>query len=353
MKSGSRKMRIVLACLVAFVLLFSAGSMIAMKNVIDGNFPRVDRPKFTGRLRYSDVSGYDRTVVHFRSGKNTLAGYIYGKANKKGLVVISHGLGYGADSYLAETMYFVDKGWRVFAFDNTGTFASEGRNTVGLPQSLMDLDAALTYIEGNDALKGLPIVLYGHSWGGYAVTAVLGYDHDIVASASIAGFNSPGELVFEQIKSMMGLFAYVEYPFAWAYQYLLFGGISRSTSVEGINGSDTPVMIIHGDEDEAVSYHGAGIIAHRSEITNPNVAYKTCSAQNRNGHKNLFLSEAAVEYISKINGEYKKLYDSYSGKIPDDANARFYAGVDRFLTCRLDADFMDGINAFFEGSISK
>lgn len=353
MKSGTRKTPKILACLIALVLLFSVGSMIFMKRVIDANFPRVDRPKFTGRLRYSDIDGYDRTTVQFRSGKNTLTGYIYGEKNNKGLVVISHGNGYGADSYLAETLYFVDKGWRVFAFDNTGTYASEGKSTVGPSQSLIDLNAALTYMEGNDSLKGLPIMLYGHSWGGYAVAAVLSYNHDIAASASVAGFNSPRDLILENLKNMLGPFAYVEYPFSWAYQYLLFGGIARLSSVKGINHSDTAVMIIHGVEDKDVSYYGAGIIAHRNEITNPNVVYKTCSAQNHNSHKNLWLSDAAVEYIAKVNDEYKKLYDSHGGKIPDNANAKFYAGVDRFQTCEVDDDFMDGINALFEDSLGK
>jgi hypothetical protein len=47
---------------------------------------------------------------------------------------------------------------------------------------------------------------------------------------------------------------------------------------------NTPVIIIHGIKDEAISYYGASIIAYQGEITNPNVIYKTCSAENHNGH---------------------------------------------------------------------
>ena len=60
---------------------------------------------------------------------------------------------------------------------------------MGMAQSAIDLDAALTYIESNDELNGLPVLLYGHSWGGYAAAAVLGSDHDIKASVSISGYS--------------------------------------------------------------------------------------------------------------------------------------------------------------------
>lgn len=115
---------------------------------------------------------------------------------------------------------------------------------------MIDLDAALTYIKSNDTLTNLPILLYGHSWGGYAVTAILNDNDDITAVASLS---------------------------------------ARTTAVDGINRTDTAVMIIHGDEDEAISYVGASIIAHQDEITNPNVINKTYSTENHNGHNNLFL----------------------------------------------------------------
>jgi dienelactone hydrolase len=346
-----KALKITLLSLFSFILLFSISSMIVSKIVYDNQFPRYDKPEFSGYLSYSDVDGYDRTVVEFESGKNTLTGNIYGEENEKGLVVIVHGLGGGAEKYLAETMYFVDNGWRVFAFDCTGSYASEGESTVGLPQSLLDLDAALTYIESNNTLNDLPLMLYGHSWGGYAVPSILNSSYDITAVASISGFNSPKELLFEQSKHMIGIFTYVEYPFEWAYQIMLFGSTAMITAVDGINSTDTAVMIIHGDEDEEILYDGAGIIAHKDEITNPNVIYKTYSAKNHNGHTNLFVSEATSKYNNEKNKEYKELYDSYNENIPDDIKAEYYEGVDKFQTKELDVEFMNEINRFYEGNL--
>jgi alpha-beta hydrolase superfamily lysophospholipase len=339
---------IVLISYAAFVVLFSVASMLIVKHIYDQQFPRFDKSRFSGYLRYGDVTGYDRTIVHFPSGRNSLTGYIYGPANKKGLVVISHGRAGGAESYLAETLYFVDKGWRVFAFDNTGSHESEGKSTVGLAQSVLDLDAALTYVESNATLNSLPIMLYGHSWGGYAVSAILNYSHKIAGVASLAGYNSPMELLSEQGKKMMGFFAYVEYPYEWAYQTVLFGSTAKKTAVNGINKTDAAVMVIHGEKDEAISYSGASIIAHRGQITNPNVVFKSCSTENHNGHDNLSRSDAANEYINIKNQEYQKLHDSYKGKIPEDILAKYYEGVDKFKTSELNLAFMNEISRFFE-----
>jgi dienelactone hydrolase len=327
-----KALKITFISLVALLFLFSVGSMIFAKVFYDGHFKRLNQPEYTGLLRYSDVSGYDRTVITFNSGENLLTGYIYGEENQKGLVVISHGLGYGAEDYLAETIYFVDNGWRVFTFDNTGTYESQGQSERGLPQSVIDLDAALTYIESDPTLNHLPVMLFGHSWGGYAVAGILNYGHPIAAVVSISGFNSPDDLLLEQAKSQMGAFGYLEYPFMAAYQSWLFGDKAKLSAVKGINQSDTPVMIVHGTADEEISYTGASIISHRDDITDPNVIYKTCSAENHNGHKSLLRSQAATTYISKINQEYKELFDSYKGNIPDEVRARYYANLDRHLT---------------------
>ena len=347
-KRGLNTVNTALIGLAIIVLVFSVCSMIIVKVMYDREFCRSDKPKFSGYLRDGDIDGYDREMVRFKSGNNTLVGYIYGEENDKGLIVIAHGLGGGAESYLAETRYFVDCGWRVFSFDCTGSHESEGKGTTGLAQSVLDLDSALNYIGSDSTLHSLPIMLFGHSWGGYAVAAVLNYGDDITAAASIAGFNAPMEILFEQAKKMMKAFAYVEYPFLWAYQTMLFGRAGRLTAVGGINTAHTAIMIVHGENDEVISYDKASIMAHRSEITNPNVICKTCRVDNRNGHTDLFRSDAAVEYINEKNRVYKELYDFYNGSIPDDVVSDYYADIDKSLTSELDTDFMDEINRFFE-----
>jgi dienelactone hydrolase len=345
-KSKSKIRKTILISTVVFVLVFFAITMLIVKINYDNNFCRFDASDYSTYLRYNDITGYERTQVSFFSGKNKLAGYIYGEENNKGLIVIAHGLGSGAERYLTDTMYFVDNGWRVFAYDCTGSYNSEGKSTKGLPQSALDLDAALTYIESQN--WGLPIMLYGHSWGGFAVTAVLNYEHDINAVVSLAGYATPMKMLQEQAENMIGRAAILTYPSTWIYQKLLFGKVADLSAIKGINKNNVPVMIVHGLADETILYNGAGIIAHKGKITNPNVIYITRDSENQNGHIKLFLSKRAADYIDAIDEGYKDISNSYNGNIPDNIKTDFYSKIDRVLANELDPTFMNDINAFFE-----
>lgn len=329
-----------------FVLVFAAVSLLVTKSIYDKNFGRVDAPKYSGFLRHADVTEYEHTELSFPSGENNLIGYVYGEENNKGLVVLAHGLGGGAESNTALTIALVDMGWRVFTYDCTGSYRSEGSGTKGLPQSALDLDAALDYVE-SQSLK-LPVMLYGHSWGGYAVAAVLDMGHDVNAVVSVAGYASPDALLHEQMQSMMGGFSTFTYPFGWLYQRMLFGANAGRSAIDSINSSAVPVMVIHGSEDEMIRYDGAGIIAGRGEITNPNVVYVTRDMEGQNGHNNLMSSVAALKYIEEKNAEYDEIYDSYGGKIPDGINAEYYADVDKFRASELDSELIDMIDGFYK-----
>ncbi len=351
---SSRKTKtwvIVIIALLGFVALFSAVSLFLVKTLYDSNFPQYDRPQFSGFLTFDDMTNYPYTTVQFESGMNKLTGYIFGEQNDKGLVVISHGSGSGAERYLAEIVYFVDHGWRVFAYDNTGSYTSEGASTVGLSQSLLDLRAALNYVKNNESLRSLPLMLYGHSWGGYAVTAILNENHEISAVASIAGYNTPLGLFYEQGKSQAGFFGTIAYPYEWLYQRLLFGNDAGIAAVDGINSSGTPVMIIHGTADDLILYNGASIMAQKDAITNPNGVYVTRSEAGQDGHSSLLRSREALEYSAAKNQECKAISDSFGGNIPQDVRAAWYAGLDKWKTSELDSGLMDQIGSFFESSL--
>lgn len=344
--------RSILIGILVFILSFSVISIIIIKSMFDDNFSRVDKKEFTKYMRYKDVAdSYDRLIVTFKSGENTLTGYIYGEENTKGLVVISHGLGDGAEGYMPETLAFIDAGYRVFSFDNTGSIESEGKGTRGLSQSLIDLDAALTYSKSNEKLNDLPILLYGHSWGGYAVAAILNYDHDITASVSVSGYNTPMELLMEQGKTMMGKFSDIVYPYIWLYQKYLFGSFSNVSAINSINSTDTPVMIIHGSNDYTILYDGASIISKRDRITNPNVIYKVCQNENHDGHNNLFMSENAVRYNDELNEYYEEINNQYNGDIPTQVIKDFYAEVDKFKISDLDDQYISDVLSFYESTM--
>jgi uncharacterized protein len=348
--------KIVGISIAGFILLFSIISMVVVMLIYNGQFPRYDRPdtSVTAGLRYEDLEAqYPRSLVNFKSGNNRLQGYVYGLNQDRGLVVAAHGLGGGADSYLSQITFFVDQGWRVFAYDATGSFGSEGKSTKGFPQALIDLDAALTYIRTQEGFSNLPILLFGHSWGGYTAANLLHYDYEIAGAAAVSGANSPMEMIIEQGRSMLGGFINLQYPFLWLYQRILFGETASLNAVDAINGSDVPVLIVHGTEDEFIAYGGSSIISNMPRITNPNVRSLSLSEPGRNGHNNLFRSDAGMDYIDEINIAYRKLYDSYDRNIPYVVKQDFYSKIDRALAQDINRDLMDQIHAFFLESMGE
>ncbi len=348
-----KKTIIILASLVIVYILVSS---VLTKIIYDQSFPRYQRhdDSINASVRYRDVEeDHPRTLVNFESNGNQLQGYLYPNEEAIGLVVIAHGIGGGADSYMVYTTWFLEQGWAVFNYDATGSFDSEGDTTKGFPQSLIDLENALTYVDGNDTINHLDIVLFGHSWGGYAVVNALHLRDDIKAVVSVAAPSNANDMIVEQASNMMGVFAATQRPFLSAYQSLLFGNYARYDAVDAMNNSAAHVMIIHGVNDTVVRYDGSAMIARRANITNPNVTYVTMEQPGKDGHNNLFRSEEAIRYIDEINVEYRALYDLHDQNIPYAIHQAFYADVDRFRVQELDASLMQQIHEFFENALSN
>jgi len=336
--------------LLGIILVFIITSIIGVKNAMDSSFTKVERPDYTitaGIKNYEDIKDeYPRENISFYSNENKLTGYIYGSTNDKGLIVLAHGLGGGADDYLPQIMFFVNHGYQVLGYNCTGSYESEGKSTIGFSQAVIDLDAALNYVEQEDSLNTLDVLLFGHSWGGFAGTNILNYDHDITAVVSVAGVNSAKTFVENVMVDMLGWYGHLEKPFLSIHQHYLFGNKYKMTAVNGINKSDVPVLIIHGKSDDVVAYDRDSIIAQKAKITNEKVEYITTTGIH-GGHSDLFRSEASINYINGVNETYLELYNSYGGEIPYTINQAFYAELDNELISELNLELMNSINEFY------
>ena len=332
------------------IVIFSALSFVMTKIVYDRSFPRIHRHDDTinAALRYEDIENiYPRELVNFLSNETTLQGYSYYQEDSLGLVVIAHGLGGGADSYLAYAKWFLDNNYSVFMYDATGSFDSEGKTTKGFPQSLIDLESALNHLSNDPTLKELDLLLFGHSWGGYAVTNALHLDFDIKAVVSVAAPYHANAMIFEQTKKMMSILAYTQYPFLSIYQRLLFGEYAGFSAVDAINQSDASILIIHGINDDTIDYNGSAIIAYKAAITNPNTIFITGDQEGRDNHNNLFRSDEAITYLDELNVIYRALYEEHNQTIPYEINQAFYQTVDRFKAQELNEDLMQEIHNLY------
>ncbi len=289
--------------------------------------------------------------IEFLSGRNTLKGYVWDESRSNKLAVISHGWGELSNYYYPVMSYFINAGYAVLTYDNTGTGDSEGLGTKGLSQSAIDIDNALKFVESDEALKDKEIYLFGHSWGGHAVTAALNFGHkNIKAVASVAGYNSNSGAMLEwmQRRLNMGGFAYTLLPFTAFWALVDAGENYYKTGVNGINLSNVPVIVVQGGNDDTVL--NDSIYSHRSEITNDKVEYYFVE---EGTHTNLIISdsEEAERYREKIQHEYEELSELYNKNIPEDVENRFIASIDKQLYNSVNTKTMEEICTFFDKAV--
>lgn len=343
-----RKWKILIA---AVLLVYVCGSVAATHIIFAVQFRRVDAQTASQLPLYADVAqDYPRRELQFCSGENLLTGWVYGEPGQA-LVVISHGLGATAESYLPQTMWFVDQGYSVFTYDATGSGVSEGKTTLGLSQSVLDLDAALDCVEEDPALSELPVLLFGHSWGGYAAAEILAYDHDVTASVSLAGYASPMGMMCETASSLCGPVAYLGAPFVLVHQWVLFGSAANGSAVTAVNGCDTPVLIVQGLADTTVRPEGAALSAQREKIRNPNAEILLLEGEDHTSLLRPHTQEYA-EYAAQIDREYAALAAAYGGELPQEVRAEFYAGVDKSITGGVWQELMQRVEEFYRAALA-
>ena len=320
----------VLASLAGIGIATAASAIVAYRKI----FPRYNRPNYAlkpGEYYYPLVEPrLPRTKFRYPSGINMLSGYHYPSRERKGLVVVCHGMHAGADDYLPLIEFVVRAGYDVFSYDCTGTYESEGEDTVGMCQQLIDLEQALRFIRTLDHFRGMRLFLIGHSWGAYACASVLSLFDGVSACACIAGMNSGPSMIVEKAQEYVGGLAHLPEPAFAAYQRMLFGDYVDCTAVRGINSSNIPILLAHGVEDKVIRFDTTAIIAHAAEIHNPQVRYYIGKGL-CGGHDSIWHSQASIGYQMEIESEMKLRQLRLGRLLTDEEKARFYRTVNHRL----------------------
>lgn len=320
----------------------------------DAFFSRYERPDYRikpGEYCFERIQDrLTRSEFFYKTKSAELKGYYYPSAQNKGLVVVVHGIHAGADDYLPLIEYMVNHGYNVFAYNCTGTYESKGDSTVGMCQSLVDLDETLTYLKGIKAFRDQPTFLIGHSWGGYAVTSALALHDHIRACVGIAPMNDGSKMMVEKAEQYVGDMANMSKPVFAAYQKILFGKYVEYNGVRGINARHIPVLIAQGKTDKVITYDGQSVTAHKTEITNPNVIYYDGYGL-QGDHNNIWHSFEAAEYQNEIQKGLKALQKAKGKKLTNEEKAMYYEGVDHRLYSAVNEALLSRIVTMFDSQI--
>ncbi len=299
-----------------------------------------------------DFDGLLRDRYTFESDKGqTLVGYKYYRENTepKGLVVLAHGFGGGGHrSYMNIADYFASNGYAVFAYDATGNDESEGEEVGGLPQGVIDLDYALRFIKSNPDFAGLPIVLWGHSWGGYSVGSVTKLHPDVKAVVVVAGFNESLDMIETEGRNIVGNAVDFVLSYFAKYEKKNFGEYATMSVLDSLDATDAQVMIVHSVDDEMIPFEIS--YARYYEKYADDERFTFVRYEDR-GHNYLFCSDARREYVEEYNvaaAEYKERV----GEITEEMRAAYYEEYfDKHKGYELDSELMAQMLELYNNSI--
>lgn len=212
---------------------------------------RCEPKEYLYYLRESDYEGLKSKPIEIRSSKGHLLRgklYHYDQEDLKDdcLVIFEHGMWSGHNSYMSEIETLCRGGYVVLGYDHTGCFESEGEETYGFLQSLLDLNDVITYLRSEEKYKGLKIYVVGHSWGGFS-TMNISKLQKIDRFVAISGFISLKDIINQNVPF------FLPYSRKKLLEYESQG--SEHASVTGTNQpKDTKALFIYSRDDKMVSY---------------------------------------------------------------------------------------------------
>lgn len=351
MKKRTKRIILVIAIVILTLIILT----FALSAVVyDMNFGmRYEQSPSSIRLA-DDFDGLEMTNVTFHSTDETeLAGYVYKSKTQeeKGVIVMAHGLGGGHNSYIDVANEFASSGYSVFGYDVTGNYGSGGESIRGLPQGIIDLECAIEYVKADDQFQGLPIFLFGHSWGAYSAGTVLNIQPEIAGVVMLAGMNKSADIIEYQGESIVGGFIKVMLPFVTLVENIKFGKYANYTCLDGFKNSDAGVMIIHSKDDNVVPYtHYETFYENFSDDDR----FEFVSYENK-GHSFLYYSDEMRQYESDLKKEYFNYLNEsgVEGSYELFLNAEVYTGekIDTQLYYQLDEELMKNIIAFYDSNL--
>ncbi len=325
MKITSSKKKIILIVLACVVVVLIGVWWYLSVSIYNANFNKRFQSYEPYTLYVEDFNGLQRTKYEFPSDQGQiLTGYLYSRGTgQKGILVIAHGLGAGHNSYMDCANYFAQNGYYVFAYDATGNDESEGDGVGGIPQGVIDLDYAISFVEKSGSFPDLPVVLFGHSWGGYSVCSVLTYHPEVKAVIECSGCNRSSDLFEAGGKEEAGNVIYTMMPFIKLHERIKYGKYASNTALDGFAASEAAVMIVHSEDDDVVPIEYGYDLYYDKYAADSRFAFIRLE---HNGHNYVY---DETTYIDEFNAEF----DDWLKTLDYDYKAAEYA--DRFTADKM------------------
>ena len=201
-------------------------------------------------------------------------------------------------------------GYTIYSYDHTGCRKSEGKNSVGLAQSLNDLDHALNAIESLPEYKNCKISVVGHSWGGFAALNIPKLHPELDSVVAISGFLGVEAMARQ-------LFP----PIIAGYRKTIVGYEKQNNPVyalfdarDSLKDTKVRTLVIHSSDDKTVrcAYHFD--VLQKALSDNKNISFIKTHGK---GH-HPYYTEAAIAEFDKMMKATKRAVNKKLLKTSDD-----------------------------------
>lgn len=356
MTKRKKTLKIILVVLAILLMLVIAAGLILPKPlamaVYNDNFGKRFTSDEALTWKLEDFDGLLRERYTFASHQGQmLTGYKYYRegTDPKGLVVLAHGFGGGGhSSYMDVADYFAANGYVVFAYDATGNDESEGEAVGGLPQGVIDLDYALRFVKSSPDFAGLPILLWGHSWGGYSAGSVTKLHPDVKAVVIVAGFNESLDMLESEGRNIAGDAIDFVLPYFEDYETKTFGDYASLSILDSLDATDARVMMIHSADDGMIPIERSFDRYYEKFADNERFTFVRYEDR---GHNYVFYDESIRQYHAAFNEAGKQYTDSVGEVTPEMRLAYFAEHFDKHQAYVLDEALMQQMLDLYNSSI--
>ncbi|MBO5995138.1 MAG: alpha/beta fold hydrolase [Firmicutes bacterium] len=270
-----------------------------------------------------------------------IRGFVFDpEAEPKALIVMTHGYNLSMENYLPLVHLFTRAGFKVLFFDGIGVGISEGQAIYGLPQHINDMKSVLDAVSEDPEMNSLPLLLFGHSWGGYAACCVPCLkDYPIRGILTCAAFRKSSSSMIPTINKRYPKAAPFLVAFAEAMERMFFGRTAALTSTEGLARVDCPARLYHSADDAIVSFEESFLKVKEALSDRENLSFVSLEGRNHN----LYLPPANDRQQRRIR---KLLRADLSESFRQELNAELW-----YLMSRTDEDMAEEFIEFFNNCL--
>ena len=280
---------------------------------------------------YSDFKGLNQEGYTFINSKGIEIHYFYfyyDNFKDDKIVLFLHGLAPGHAAYFAEIDALARRGFKVLTLDYSGCGDSKGKILGSINQPTRDVNELL------DLLKiEKPIVVVGHSLGGYTSLNIINLRKEIKKAAILSGFLSAESIIGPIIKNKFFSSRILK------YEKKVYPEYYDLKNIDYLKTTDDDLFFIQSEDDSMIPYSVSLKVVE--EIDNKNI--RTLKVQNRKHNPNY--SDTAINYMNEVfDGYYSLLRQK---KLKTDAEKiNYFKDVSLSKLVEQDEEMFDQIAAF-------